>query len=330
MAAPTSTHSSDRDMKKIIFIVGSGRSGSTVLGKALGSHSEGFFAGEVQRLREIYARNTRCSCESRIRQCAFWREVLTGLASTASPGADEVPDLTVNFRVTGKCTGIGTAIRHLAHKIFSKRFTGKSGSEAVNDTIRLYDEIFRKTGARFIVDSGKNFFRALHIAAHAGHFDCRFIHLVRNGLDVLRSTRKNETTVYLGGRAVKIETIPSPTHRVIEGWGRLNRRILVLSRLLLKRRDRVLFRHEDLLSSPRQGLRTLSTALGITFEENMLKLDNKVHHIAGGNASRINARRIRPPQRGGKIRLDDALLKYFQRKAGRLNRRLGYTDEADI
>ena len=65
------------DKIKVIYISGSGRSGSTLLSLFLGKVLNGFPAGE---LRQIWHRgllkNERCACGKRFRKCDFWNEVI--------------------------------------------------------------------------------------------------------------------------------------------------------------------------------------------------------------------------------------------------------------
>jgi hypothetical protein len=61
--------------RKVVFIMGPGHCGSTLLDLILGSHSQGFSLGEMHRLREIIDHNTeepRKICGICIGRCRFW------------------------------------------------------------------------------------------------------------------------------------------------------------------------------------------------------------------------------------------------------------------
>jgi hypothetical protein len=66
------------DRVKVLYIAGSGRSGSTILDNTLGQ-IDGFFS--VGELRYIWERglieDRLCGCGERVHQCPFWAAALT-------------------------------------------------------------------------------------------------------------------------------------------------------------------------------------------------------------------------------------------------------------
>ena len=67
-------------MKKIIFITGIGRSGSTLLDRMLGNNPQGFSVGEVNALfrpwkRKHLLRDSNCFCNKP--NCNFWKKIKT-------------------------------------------------------------------------------------------------------------------------------------------------------------------------------------------------------------------------------------------------------------
>ncbi|MCP5113102.1 MAG: sulfotransferase, partial [bacterium] len=74
-------------MKRILFIAGCWRSGSTLLGDLLGAVSGFCHVGELHHVwRRGLELNWLCGCGERFRSCPFWREV------TAEWVADSVSD----------------------------------------------------------------------------------------------------------------------------------------------------------------------------------------------------------------------------------------------
>lgn len=62
---------------RIIFILSSRRSGSTLLEMLLGSHPELWSMGEVQLLpRDLRERHHPCGCGKSVGECSFWRKAL--------------------------------------------------------------------------------------------------------------------------------------------------------------------------------------------------------------------------------------------------------------
>ena len=72
------------DKTKVLYILGSGRNGSTVIGDVLGS-APGL--GHVGELHWIWDRgageNRPCGCGERFVDCLFWQRVLQGVSDVA-------------------------------------------------------------------------------------------------------------------------------------------------------------------------------------------------------------------------------------------------------
>ena len=61
---------------RIIYIVGAGRSGSTVLDTVLGNHPDAVSVGELSNLhRSGWVNNEFCACGEPADGCGFWNEV---------------------------------------------------------------------------------------------------------------------------------------------------------------------------------------------------------------------------------------------------------------
>jgi LPS sulfotransferase NodH len=71
-------------MIKLLYIVGSSYSGSTLLGILLGKNKGCFNAGELKALGRATAANEICSCRKNISNCSFWSELLPLVDGTTS------------------------------------------------------------------------------------------------------------------------------------------------------------------------------------------------------------------------------------------------------
>ena len=60
---------------KIIYIIGAGNSGSTMLSMVLGAHSKIFSIGEFSNLDRFSALDFKCSCGLSLSKCEFWVNV---------------------------------------------------------------------------------------------------------------------------------------------------------------------------------------------------------------------------------------------------------------
>jgi hypothetical protein len=64
----------------LLFILGMGHSGSTLLGRMLGAHPDAICMGEILRLELAIAdRTKKCACGALFHECSFWQELLAHL-----------------------------------------------------------------------------------------------------------------------------------------------------------------------------------------------------------------------------------------------------------
>jgi hypothetical protein len=61
---------------KIIYLLGAGRSGTTLLGTILNSHSKICTIGEMHQFPDYLLNNKACSCGDKLTQCEFWRTII--------------------------------------------------------------------------------------------------------------------------------------------------------------------------------------------------------------------------------------------------------------
>ncbi|MBL8491622.1 MAG: sulfotransferase [Rhodocyclaceae bacterium] len=85
--------------------------------------------------------------------------------------------------------------------------------------------------------------------------------------------------------------------------------------------------YEDLVAEPEERLRRICRFLQLDFEPGMLDFSSKVHHTPEGNDMRHGSSKIRADD-GWHTGMSAPDLAYFQRKAGDINRRLGYAERA--
>lgn len=73
----------------LIYIVGNGRSGSTLLDQLLGLNETAVSLGEVQILpRLLGLENAACGCGSQVEECEFWQELTTRWHPSGDFGVD--------------------------------------------------------------------------------------------------------------------------------------------------------------------------------------------------------------------------------------------------
>jgi hypothetical protein len=82
-------------------------------------------------------------------------------------------------------------------------------------------------------------------------------------------------------------------------------------------------RYEDLSSDPERELRRICTFIGVAYTPEMLAFSDKSHHILNGNRMRFDSSGI-TPDLSWREKLSPRDISYFDTRAGRLNRELGY------
>lgn len=148
------------DMQNIIFTVGSGHCGSTLLDLMLDSHSAVFAAGELIAL-------------DREKSDKFWQGTL---------GSEKTSELDIIRSKTAFLTG---------RKRFFALETGHvvSPEEYCRVNVELFSSMQNTTGAHFIVDSSKNIHRA-EALSECSSFSPYWLHIVRDGRGVTWSYLK--------------------------------------------------------------------------------------------------------------------------------------------
>ena len=80
---PESTARSDRALRqprfRLVFVVGVGRSGSTLLGRTLNMHPRVLCVGEMARADRAMKAGGSCCCGEPLGECSFWRPFLPQL-----------------------------------------------------------------------------------------------------------------------------------------------------------------------------------------------------------------------------------------------------------
>lgn len=159
---------------QVLYIVGSGRSGSTVLDRALDQSPHVTALGELAMIwQHGVLGNRRCSCGTEFHACAFWTDV-----EARSPGLfDETAARAI---AEGQARTTRTALM--------PRVLGESGRIALDRSLspdhltrtgRLYRAIQEVTGAGTIVDSSKHPYVAWLIGQIEG-IEVTYLHLVRD------------------------------------------------------------------------------------------------------------------------------------------------------
>lgn len=183
-------------MKNIIFIMGAGRSGTTLLSRMLGSVDGLINVGEALKYlhnQDFQNRNIPCGCGKTIAECEYWQNVLKKL----------------------NLENISEKNRALQAGSFIKLLLGISTNKLmeITEDYKIFFSILNN-GESIIVDASKSPSIAL-ILKKQNDYPVTILHLIRNPIDVIASWResndylkkKSFTTAYLAWLSRNIRAI---------------------------------------------------------------------------------------------------------------------------
>lgn len=159
----------------LIYIIASGRSGSTLIERAISSSARVVALGEVHQLWRLPLEEVLCSCGCRTNECPFWTELFRTLKLTDS---ELKRLLTLEQRVVRNT--------FLASKLFNLDRIGSDPEvrEFLGWQERIFAEARRISGAQIVVDSSKAGPRGWILASGQSPL---FLHLRRDASAVLHS-----------------------------------------------------------------------------------------------------------------------------------------------
>jgi hypothetical protein len=304
---------------RLLFIAGSGHSGSTLLEMFLAGHPEMAAVGELHNLSHQIAIGRPCSCGVLPTQCGRWRAVADEIRARSGVDLFERP---FAFRVSRERPRnlLELAIRNWNRALYYAHFRGGlpsrfglprlafGGGTLAANTELVSSIVRRLAGARILIDSSKDYVRVRERYSPAAPGSVKVVYLCRDGRGVVWSDRKHHGA--------------SVWHAAKE-WAKSQRRFRAMLRGV-RAEDRLDLRYEDLCADAEGSLRRVCAWLGLPFAKVMLELSPREHHTIAGNKIRL--------QRAMNVRVDEAWrrklsagqLRVFDLIAGAENRRLGY------
>ena len=274
---------------KVLYIISSGRSGSTILGNVLGGLDGYFHAGELRTLwGKGLLKGRRCGCGVPVRECEVWASVLK--VGFGDPWTDEVDPVQV-----AKWQDRAVRMRHTP-RLLRMKPGGPYGLRPVHAytqvATRLYGAVAEVTGAPVIVDSSKRPAHAALLRLVPG-VDATFVHLVRDPRAQAYSWRRRKANPGRGRREEMIEQSPFTSTR---GWVARN----VLAEAVRRRHGEgrsMLVRYEDFVARPRATIEAITELVGERPERLPFVDDFTValsaNHTAGGNPDRFGSGLVR-------------------------------------
>lgn len=305
---------------RVVSIIGSGRSGSTVLDILLGSHRNIEGVGALSKLPRsgwIPDAERRCACGSPIHACPYWTEVFERWSEQVGDGGlGRYIDLQARYEQSTK---------RWPRLLIEQRRPSAAFLEYARMTASLYRSISQVSGKPVILDSSKKPVRTYALIA-TGQLDVRVLHLVRDGRGVVWSRLKPLPRDVEAG--VPSARPPTPPWRTTMHWTQAN----IESEWVTRRAGRshgTRIRYESLVEAPGALLERISPIVGEDLTEVMERIENggamQVGHRVGGNRMRFGGEVRLRPDLEWTTKLPSSERDTFWRRAGWLARRYGYS-----
>lgn len=303
-------------MKTILYIGGSGRSGSTLLDMILNGFPEFVSLGEVHRLGYYVKRDEICTCGEKFSDCEFWQSVINNISKYSL-------DLSETLESDMKCIALSDddsgIIKRFAERIslivmpsaLAKplcKFVFSHNYKKIQRSIGLYECVSDISRARIVVDNTKDARRMKYLHTIEPN-RTKFIYLVRDGRAVCFSAMKRKNI---------------SMHKAALTWAIAQiKQIIVL--LTIPKNQRLIIKYEDLCTKQQTVLDELFEFLQIKNTSRFIALDRSSSHGLGGNPMRFrrDEKCIKLDEKW-KLDLSERDKKSFSFLAGWLNRSLGY------
>jgi hypothetical protein len=247
----TSLGAASTELSNVLYLAGVARTGTTVLGQALGNIPRVIFVGELNLFWRRFANRELCSCGQALPDCQFWSAVIGKEFAELRP--EDVQNL-CNLEQTLRRRQAISSLLPIRRKVtVPRRFQTAADARA-----RLYSSIADVAQAQWIVDSGKDPWFGCILGLIVG-VNFNTVHIVRDPRGVAFSRTK----------VVKSDSEPGymlrqhPT-RVALNWLVQN----LVIQFVLKRLSAsyVRLRYEDLAADPETVVRDVVRSMSIQFD----------------------------------------------------------------
>ena len=304
-------------MTRVVYIMGHGYSGSTLLTFLLSTHPQIATIGELgiapRAKAELRPEDYLCSCRAPVRDCGFWQRVSQEMSERGH--SFDIWDADLDFRA--RDGGIADVLLRAVQRGPVLETARTAGLRLVPGARREMDRIVSRIGSlaeivagikgcEVFLDSSKRPERAT-LMQRSGEFDLRVIHLVRDGRAVSWSSIK-----HLG-----IGPEDAARSWLADNQASENaRRYFPADRWMT-------LRYEDLCADPDGTLARIHGFSGIPSRNGFHNFRAVDHHIIGNQMRLSSTSEIRLDE-SWKTALTPEQLATIDRLVAPLNRRYGY------
>lgn len=267
---------------RVVYIIGSDHTGSTVLDTILGNHPSIESVGELCRLSlSVWFNNEYCACGERVQECRYWSAVVKIWQERVDwLHMEEYFRFQMSFERT----------RSLQRLLRERKAPCGEFRQYAYATRCLFEAIQTVSGKSVIVDSSKNPMRAFALLLNPG-LDLRFVHIVRDARGVAWSNRKarakNERT------GIPKTKVPRPAFGTALRWNLVNlQSSWTMGQVATGSSIRI--RYEDLVERPDDVLNEIGAVLKLDFGEIASAVKSAVPmpvgHTVSGNRVRMTGK----------------------------------------
>ncbi len=268
---------------KVLYIVGTMRSGSTLLDLMLGKAKGYFSTGELNLIwNQAFVNNLLCGCGVQFRECEFWTDVVT----KAFGGWEKIDARKINK--------IWLSIGRLRKYFFSgfirlgAYHKNNRNAEYFEAQERLYKAVSFVSGCKIVVDSSKMPTRA-YILENISSIDLYVLHLVRDSRAMAFSMQRKKIKPEVSDFLAYLPKIGLIKSAII--WNGIN---LVSHHLkqTMSRSDRYFrIKYEEFVENPEGTLVRIGEYVGVPIDVDFF-IDSQtanfgVNHTVAGNPIRF-------------------------------------------
>lgn len=242
----------------VIYIIGAGNSGTTLLSMVLGAHPQMVSVGELSQLDRYCAFDSLCTCGEPVSRCSFWTRINDDSKSRFP--------LNPTSSLSQLLLHRGSILRHDPHcaSVFSRN-------------TELYEKISEVSGRPVIVDASKSPLR-LYYLFRSGQIQLIPVYIARDGRAYMDSAKRR------GGHA-------------ISAYFRWIRHNLVALTVLKRMRpgERMLhINYSEFTQAPALYLKEICKQAGLDYDAAMLNYHEQTFHNISGMRTRFALEPIKP------------------------------------
>lgn len=255
--------------KKLIYIVGAGRSGTTILDIMLGNNSNTMSLGEINRYYKRAGIPPKREPDSQTSN--FWAAVRSDLENK---GHKDYQNLHKLFR------------RNEYHSFFFKsllKLNNKSYKKYLKD---MYEVLYNHLDEEVIIESSKYPSRALNLSSYLkpSEIEVSYVYLKKNPVSVVESFQKEDLEQ------------PKKSFIAANFYYFIVNILCSITKFVLKLRGHktITIKFEDLMNSPERYLQTFQSKFNIDLSEATQKINNnqplETGRLFDGNRIRLKDR----------------------------------------